>query len=49
MHFFIVMFLLLINLIITKYTSYIIVLQYWNTAVRKHPTERENGCHSKKR
>jgi hypothetical protein len=31
------MFLSHINLMINKYTSYIIVLQYWNTAARKHP------------
>jgi hypothetical protein len=39
------MFLYLINLMINKYTSYIIVLQGWNTAARKHSTERENDRH----
>ena len=43
------MFLYLINLTINKYTSYIIVLKCWNTAARKHPTERENGPHWKKK
>ena len=37
MHF-ITMFIYLINLTVNKYTSYIIVLQCWNTAARKHPT-----------
>jgi hypothetical protein len=48
MHFFIIMFLSLINLTIYKYTSYITVLQCWNTAARKHPTERENDPSCKK-
>jgi hypothetical protein len=48
MHFFTFMFLSLINLMINKYTSYIIVLQYWNTVARKHPTERGTGPHRKK-
>jgi hypothetical protein len=47
MHIFITTFLFLINLMISKCTSYIIVLQCWNTAVCKHPIERENGCHCK--
>jgi hypothetical protein len=34
---------------IDKYTSYIAVLQCWNTAARKHPTESENDPHCKKR
>ena len=38
MYFFIIMFLCHTNLMINKYTSYIIVLQCWNTAARKHPT-----------
>jgi hypothetical protein len=38
MQFLIVMFHSLINLTINKYTSYIIVLQCWNTEVSKHPT-----------
>jgi hypothetical protein len=33
---------------INKYTSYIIVLQYWNTAAREYPTERKTGPHCKK-
>ena len=40
-HFFITIFLSLINLMINKYTSYIIVLESWNTAARKHPAERK--------
>ena len=32
---------------INKYTSYITVLQCWNTAARKHPTERTNGPYCK--
>jgi hypothetical protein len=48
MCFFIIIFLSLVNLMINKYTSYIIVLECWNTADRKHPTERENGPHFKK-
>jgi hypothetical protein len=43
MYFFITVFLSFLNLTINKYTSYIIVLQCWHTAARKHPTERENG------
>ena len=43
------MFVYLINLMINKYTSYIIVLQCWNTAASKHPAERENGPHCKKK
>ena len=48
MHFLVVIFLSLINLMINKYTSYIIVLQCWNTVARKHPPERENCPHCKK-
>ena len=48
MHFLIILFLSLINLMINKYSSYIIVLQCWNTAARKHPTEKENDPHYKK-
>jgi hypothetical protein len=48
MHFFTFILLSLINLMINKYTSYIIVLQCWNTAARKHPTEKETGPHFKK-
>ena len=48
MHFFTIMFLSLINLMINKYTDYILILQGWNTAARKHPTERESGPHCKK-
>jgi hypothetical protein len=48
MYFFIIMFHSLINLMINKYTGYVIVLQCWNTAAHKHPTERENGPHYKK-
>ena len=40
MHFFI-MFVVLINLMIN--IDYVIVLECWNTALRNHPTERENG------
>jgi hypothetical protein len=47
MHFLIILFLSLINLMINKYSSYIIVLQCWNTAGRKHPTEKENDLHHK--
>jgi hypothetical protein len=42
------MLLSLINLMINKYTSYIIVLQYWNTAAREYSAERETGPHCKK-
>ena len=48
MYSFIIMFFYLINLMINKYTSCITVLQSWNTAARKRPTERENGPHCKK-
>ena len=48
MHFFTFMLLSLINLMINKYTSYITVLQCWNTAARKHPAEKETGPHCKK-
>ena len=48
MHFFIIMFLSLINLMINTFTSYIIVVQCWNTAARKHPTERQNDAYCKK-
>jgi hypothetical protein len=41
MYFFIIMSLCHTNLMINKYTSYIIVLQCWNTAARKHPAGRE--------
>ena len=48
MYFFITVFLSFLNLTINKCTSYIIVLQCWHTAARKHPTERENGPSYKK-
>jgi hypothetical protein len=33
---------------INNYTNYIIVLQCWNIAARKYPTEMENGpCYKK--
>ena len=32
-----------------KYTSYITVLECWNTAARKHPTAYENDPHCKKK
>jgi hypothetical protein len=47
MHF-IIMFLSLINLMINKYTSYVIILRGSHTAARKHPTEKENGPHCNK-
>ena len=43
MDLFIITFLSLINLMINKYTSYIVVLQCSNTAARKHPTKRKNN------
>ena len=49
MHFFITVFLSLINLMINKYTSYIIALQFWNTAVRQNPAETENCPHCKRK
>ena len=51
MYFFIIMFVSRINVMINKYISYIIILQLWNTAARKHPTERENipNCKKKKK
>jgi hypothetical protein len=49
MHFFVIMFLSLISVMFNKYTSYITVLQCWNTSARKHPTERESSPHCKKR
>ena len=45
MHLFIIMFISRINLMINKYTSYIIVLECLNTAARKRRTERENYPH----
>jgi hypothetical protein len=33
---------------INKYTNSIMFLQCWNTAARKHPTERENDPYFKK-
>jgi hypothetical protein len=48
MHLFTIMFLSLTNLMINKYTGYILILQGWNTAARKQPTERESGSHCKK-
>jgi hypothetical protein len=43
MCFFLVIFLCFINLMINKHTSYIIVLECWNTAFRKHPTVMQGG------
>ena len=40
------LFFFFINLMINKYTRYILVLQCWTC---KHSTERENGTHSKKK
>jgi hypothetical protein len=42
MPFFAIMFLSLTNLMINKYTSYIIVLQGWNIAAGEHLNESEN-------
>jgi hypothetical protein len=47
MHFFIITFLCLINLMINKYTSHITVQDCWNTAVCKQPTERKYDPHCK--
>lgn len=48
MHLFITMFLYFINVIINKYTSYIIVLHCWNIAAPKRHTERANCPRYKK-
>jgi hypothetical protein len=42
------MFLSRINLMMNKCSSYITLLQSWNTAARKHPTENKNDPHCKK-
>ena len=48
MYIFIIMSHCLIKLMINKYTTHIMVLQGWNTAARKHSTERESGPHCTK-
>jgi hypothetical protein len=48
MRLFIITFLSLINLMINKYTSDIIVLHCWNTAAYKYPGETESASHCNK-